>query len=321
MRGIVPGSYALMAQTTVGDRRFSARYPLQAGSTDIDSIEMDLVAVLDLKGVIRIEGVTETKPAQVILRFDGRSGRGASTPSTLARMVSGARVVSSSGGAAEDGTFSLSLDPDFYRVSATAPDTLYLKSVACGTTDVTGAGLDLTGGGPCEVTVVMSANGGQLEGQVTDADSQPAPSVQVTLVPTGSLRTDLFKGATTDASGHFKIGAIVPGGYKVYAWEEVDTNDVRYDPEFAKPHENSAQSVRIAEGSKETVSLKLMRSPPTASWALNSSMVGDPETAPKTNPPTAHAIHQARRPINRQITPSPNPEFLLRPLSLLAGFH
>jgi hypothetical protein len=64
-----------------------------------------------------------------------------------------------------------------------------------------------------------------------------------------------------DASGHFRIGGLAPGSYKAYAWEEVDVNAVRYDPEFVKPYESSAQTVEIGEGSKETASLKQIKKP------------------------------------------------------------
>jgi hypothetical protein len=171
----------------------------------------------------------------------------------------GVAPVSVPGAVAEDGTFSLSVDPDFYHISATAPGTLYLKSATCGGKDVTETGIDLSNGGACDLTMVMSANGGQLDGQVTDADSQPAPFAQVTLVNTGARSADLFASAMTDAGGHFKIGGLAPGSYKAYAWEEVDVNAVRYDPEFVKPYESSAQTVEIAEGSKETASLKQIR--------------------------------------------------------------
>jgi protocatechuate 3,4-dioxygenase beta subunit len=255
-RGMIPGSYTLGAQTSVGDRRYFAKYALQAGSKDIDNIELRLVPTLDVKGVIRIEGAPEIKPGQVTVMFGDGPGRSAST--MPARTTPDGRPAP--GSVAEDGTFTVSLDPEFYRVSATAPGTLYLKSVVCGSKEVTETGFDLSGGA-CDVTVVMSPNSGQLEGQVTDADSQPAPFVQVTLIPMGSLRTDLFKAATTDASGHFRISAIVPGSYKAYAWEEVDTNAVRYDPEFVKPYESSAQIVQIAEGSKGTATLKQIQKP------------------------------------------------------------
>jgi hypothetical protein len=262
LRGMTPGSYTLTVQTTAGDRRFSVRYSLQVGSTDIDNIELRLAPALDLKGAIRIEGNTDVKPSQVTVRFQGRSGGIASTMQMPAMADAPAMArISRAGGVAEDGTFSLSVDPDFYRISATAPGTLYLRSVLCGGREVIETGIDLSGGGGCDLTVVMSANGGQLEGQVTDADSQPAPSAQVTLVAAGTSRSDFFGTAVTDASGHFKITGIAPGSYQAYAWEEVDGNAVRYDPEFVKPFESSAQTVEIAEGSKETVTLKQIQKP------------------------------------------------------------
>lgn len=259
-RGMIPGAYTLTAQATVGEKRYTVRYPLQVGSMDIDNIELRLAPALDWKGAIRIEGNTETKLAQVTVRFEGRSGRSSSTSPGRITMVDG-RSISLGGGVADDGTFSLSLDPDFYRISATAPGALYLKSVTCGSTDATEAGIDLAESGACDVTVVMSANSGQIDGQVTDENSQPAPSVQVTLVATGSRRSDLFKLGITDATGHFSMKGLAPGSYKVYAWEEVDSNAVRYDPEFVKPYESSGQTVQIAEGGKESVTLKQIKKP------------------------------------------------------------
>jgi protocatechuate 3,4-dioxygenase beta subunit len=261
LRGMMPGAYTLGAQTTVADRRFSVSYPLQVGSEDIDNLELRLEPALELKGLVRIEGSTAIKPSQVSVRLDGRLGRSAAPMLDRIMTPDGRMVVSSGGAVAEDGTFTRTVDPDFYRVSATAPDPLYLKSATCGSRDVTETGIDLSGGGACLLTVVMSADGGQIEGLVMDADSQPAASAQVTLAPAGSLRADLLKSATTDVKGRFKISAVVPGSYKIYAWEEVDINAVRYDPEFVKPYESSAQSVKFAEGSKASLTLKQIPKP------------------------------------------------------------
>jgi hypothetical protein len=184
LRGMAPGSYGLSVSAMVGGKRFTARYQtLQVGATDIDNIELRPVAPVELKGAIRIEGNTDTKPSQVTVKLNGRSG-GVTSTLSLPPRPAGMAPVSVPGAVADDGTFSLNADPDFYRISATAPGSLYLKSAACGGRDVIETGIDLSSGG-CDLTVVMSANGGQLEGQVTDADSQPAPSAQVTLVAAG----------------------------------------------------------------------------------------------------------------------------------------
>ncbi|MBZ5583014.1 MAG: carboxypeptidase-like regulatory domain-containing protein, partial [Acidobacteriia bacterium] len=260
-RGMLPGSYAISAQATVGDRRYSARYSLQAGSSDIDNIELRLAQAPELKGIIRIEGSADVQPSRVMVRFEGRSGRSTSTMASRIMMGDG-RILSSSGGVGEDGTFTVpALDPDFYRISVTAPGNLFLQSATCGNADVIEAGLDLSGGAACDLTVVVSANAGQVDGQVSDENSQPATAARVALVPTGSRRTDLFKTAVADPNGHFTIQGVAPGSYKVYAWEEVDMNAVHYDPEFVKPYESSGQSVHINEGSKETVNLKQIKTP------------------------------------------------------------
>jgi hypothetical protein len=104
----------------------------------------------------------------------------------------------------------------------------------------------------------MSANGGQVEGQVQDDKSQPAQGAMVTLVPVGARRDDLFNVAGTDTSGHFKIVGIAPGSYRLYAWDGADVNAVRYDPDYVKPFEGSGQSVQVSEGGRENVSLKLI---------------------------------------------------------------
>ena len=38
----------------------------------------------------------------------------------------------------------------------------------------------------------------------------------------GRDRPELFKSAQTDASGHFSLRGVYPGGYKIYFWEAID---------------------------------------------------------------------------------------------------
>jgi len=77
-------------------------------------------------------------------------------------------------------------------------------------------------------------------------------------VSAGSRSSDLFRQAITDSAGHFKMNGIAPGGYRLYAWEEVDTNALQWDPEFIKPFEGKGQDVQVSEGDKGTVSLKVI---------------------------------------------------------------
>ena len=78
----------------------------------------------------------------------------------------------------------------------------------------------------------------------------------------GSIRKlALFKTGGVSQQGSFTISGIAPGAYKLYAWEDVDTNAVRYDPDFLKPYEALGQTVQISEGASEHVTVKLIKKP------------------------------------------------------------
>jgi protocatechuate 3,4-dioxygenase beta subunit len=243
LRGLTPGAYTLTAQAAAGGKQYRVRRPIQVGAGDVEGIELTLAPPVDLDGVVRIEGDTSVKPSQVHV-------------SLMASPMGGGQAMSNN-----DGTFTIrNLAPEVYRPIVNAPGGgLFLKSVRCGTADVTESGVDLTSGGGCELAITMSANGGQVEGQVQDDKGQPAQGAMVTLLAVGTRRDDLFKVAGADASGHFKIAGIAPGSYRLFAWEQgTDFNAVRYDPDYVKPFEGSGQSVQVSDGGKESVSLKVI---------------------------------------------------------------
>jgi hypothetical protein len=82
--------------------------------------------------------------------------------------------------------------------------------------------------------------------------------VQVTVVPTvRSLRKDMNKLVTTDLNGNFTLHGLPPGDYKVFAWEEVDTN-AWMDVDFRQPFENAGVAVKVDENTTPTVMLRLI---------------------------------------------------------------
>jgi hypothetical protein len=134
----------------------------------------------------------------------------------------------------------------------------YIKSVRMGDADGLEAGLDLTHGGTGTLEILLSPNGGQVDGSVVDS-KQTATSAAVVLAPEGRRREQksFFKMANTDAQGHFTIKGIAPGDYKLFAWAQLDDPD-NQDPEFLKPYENQGEAVTIRENSRESVQLKLI---------------------------------------------------------------
>ena len=80
------------------------------------------------------------------------------------------------------------------------------------------------------------------------------------LVPQEKERRDresFYHTATTDQAGRFTFQNLVPGEYKVYAWEVVDYG-AWMDPDFLAPHESQGESVTVREGSPQSVQVNLI---------------------------------------------------------------
>jgi protocatechuate 3,4-dioxygenase beta subunit len=245
LRGVSPGSYFLTAQCTVGGQPYSAHVPIQVGAADLEGLDLHLMPPMEISGQVRIEGKTADKLSTLNVVLEN-----------------GGRMNMPGDGTRDDGTFVMhGLEPSVYQISVTDPPDLYLKAVRWADRDVMQSGLDLTqGAGESKLVVVMSANGGQIEGEVSDDQSAAVADGTVALIPSsGTPSKSLCRFAQTGANGRFHMQAIAPGSYKLFAWQEVDPNQVMYDPDFLKPFDSQAQSVEISEGSQKSVQLTLIK--------------------------------------------------------------
>ncbi len=85
-------------------------------------------------------------------------------------------------------------------------------------------------------------------------DSRKMPVPAVDCCPcSGSRRHrkryDLFRQATSDATGRIRLDNVVPGDYKLFAWEVVESN-AWTDPDFLRNYENNGVAVRVGEGGR-----------------------------------------------------------------------
>ena len=58
------------------------------------------------------------------------------------------------------------------------------------------------------------------------------------------LRTELYKSTPTDQYGRFNFATVPPGGYKVFAWEEIP-NGAYMDPEYIRRFEERGRVVKV----------------------------------------------------------------------------
>ena len=123
----------------------------------------------------------------------------------------------------------------------------YIKSIRLGSADVLQDGLHLNFA-PQERLEVVIGNGGRLSGTVVNEKRESVVNATIALVPTSMRqRTDLYRTATSDSAGRFKMQGIPPGSYRAFAWEYVE-RDAWQDPDFLASIEGRGTTIQLSDG-------------------------------------------------------------------------
>lgn len=245
IHGVTPGSYVLVANSFGDGIRYSGRQTVEVGNSNIDDVQLALAAPVDLSAHVKIEGNANVQLNEVRVFLE---------PVLQAGMGSGGGTANSNG----DLTVK-NLAPVEYRPRVMAPKGFYVKSIRYGDTDALDSAIDLSSGAPGQLEILLSPDGGEVDGSVTNDKGEASTGAMVTLIPDGERRASsmFFKTGTTDQSGHFTMKDIAPGEYTVYAWDEVDYGAVQ-DPDFLKPFEDQGKKLKIEAKGRENVDLHMI---------------------------------------------------------------
>jgi hypothetical protein len=109
----------------------------------------------------------------------------------------------------------------------------------------------------------LSMNTGSIEVRVLDKNQQPASNAIVALVPDAARRSrpELFVSAVTNAAGTARLEGVAPGDYKIFASENIEPREWQ-DPTVIRGYESLGVTVRMTEGARREVTLKLLESQP-----------------------------------------------------------
>jgi hypothetical protein len=255
--GVVPGSYFLFAN----DQSMTGVVPLQVGDANVDNVIIAVTPGFRISGRIAVEGQSRNgsdpnvSSQRVTLRRD---------PDILGMPSAGP---SFSPPPSADGSFVLEgVPPGDFRVTLgfpgarpSLPPDAYVESMRLGTADVLEGGLHLSGQPRDGLEIVVGANGGSVRGAVVNGGRDPVPNATVVAVPDASdrHRADRYKSVSSDVSGRFQIQGLAPGSYTLFAWEDIDQGAWQ-DPDFLRPYESRGASVRVHDGSDETVQLTVI---------------------------------------------------------------
>jgi protocatechuate 3,4-dioxygenase beta subunit len=223
-----------------------SRQLLTVSNANVDNVEVRLIPAGEISGKIVMEG---REPA-------AQSGTSlARTTIGLAPVQIGfaGNIGTQSNG---DGTFLIkNVPPDIYRVNVNAlPSGTYVKSIRFGGADVTKSALDTTSGASGQLEVLLSPEAADLSGIVHNAQGDVVAGVPVSLwepdTPNTLPDALVNRSATTDQNGHFQIGNLAPGEYRVAAWEQ--TNPNIQDPQFRAKFDSQAATVKLTASSHAT---------------------------------------------------------------------
>ena len=122
------------------------------------------------------------------------------------------------------------------------PDNVYIHSARTDDADVLTDGLDVTDHSVDSLVVIVGSKGGTVEGNVYGERQEPIVGAHAVLMPNSSRRAT--KVVTTDQSGRFAIRGIVPGDYKIFAWDDVEPN-AYFDPSFIEPYDAQGTPLHV----------------------------------------------------------------------------
>jgi hypothetical protein len=236
---VAPGSYMLAADYFEAGKHLSARFPVEVGTSDLDNVALTLEGGFTVSGAVSIASVT---------------GRASARPQFNVNL----RPSETTGGAgqakwtADHSTFTFEdMAPGSYRLAISPPAPFYVKSATLEGQDILNGEFVLSPGSG-SIAIALGDDGGSIEGDVVDADGQPATGGVIALRNTRAV--------VARATGHFKLQNVAPGDYTVYAWD--DPAEVAYaDTEWMRRYAGSGVTVTVTASQSSQVKLTQQKLP------------------------------------------------------------
>jgi hypothetical protein len=267
IHGVLPGSYGFlivfggdkMAQMMRGDQI------VQVASADVDGLRISPLANGQIRGRFRMDNGEKVDWSQFDVRFRStqRIAFGSSLSSGRTFEAVSWDELSPNPEVRNDGSFEMTDVPagtyDLHIASARKSlQDYFVKAVNLGGKDIADS-VFTVGGARYSMDIVVSAKGSTLEGVVVDGKDKPASDVTVICIPDAKRRErhDLYQQDTTDHRGEFSLRGLNPGEYRVFALDTDIDEEEMTDPEFVRAHEALGQTVKLEEGERKSLVLKL----------------------------------------------------------------
>jgi len=261
-QNVLPGSYTVSLMVVSGlaagqphMERIRVATPIEVTKANVDGLRLQPDPGGDVRGRFRMDTGQKFDWTQLnvaLVPVDERDAQIAFSGSFGSQLATGLN---------KDGAFELKSVPggNYQLVVGAKSNNLsdYItKSVSVEGRDVTDSGFVVTSG--AFLDVVISANGSTIEGTVIDSKGKPVAYATVVDVPSADRRPrrDLYQQVDTDALGHFSLRGLNAGKYTVLAFDDLEEDT--HQPEFLEAFEGFEEHVQLDEGTRSTVTLKVI---------------------------------------------------------------
>ncbi len=242
--GVPPGDYIADADYGDGEKQYRGRTRVDVASGDINGVSIPLAPSFNIHGRVRtdLQFSFDFSRVSIWLHSTDQTGGGA-------------------GGKMEaDGTFVLQdVYEGNYRLQIAGYEEFYVKSAQWAGTDVLEDGLKADPSQAAQpLDVLLSANGGRIDGAVMDGQ-KPVAGAVVAFVPEPAhrQRDELYSLTRTDAQGRFSLRGLPPGDFALFAFEKLNPFDLK-DPEFLRQYARYAKAVHVRERQQQSIDLELI---------------------------------------------------------------
>jgi hypothetical protein len=237
--GVPPGSYKIRAR--VEPRQESPATTLRVNG-NVEGMRLAAATGSEVKGRVTIEGKDPGKPRPFYIHFTDNRGNGPAAELST------------------DNAFQTTLPPGRYSVELWGErQGMHIQSARSESVDVFEDGLTVTEGSRISLNLIVTFEGGQVDGVVLDKDDKPVPGATVVLAAPRARRNpkDSVHAYTSDQYGRFHFESIRPGDYKLFAWDDVENNDW-FDPDFLKAFEDKGEPVTVTDNAQRSSGVHLI---------------------------------------------------------------